>query len=696
MGCLIAAAASAACAVDAAPSPRDLLETIDISSLALSPDGQSLAFREDQADLALNRRQLSWWSVRLDASAPPQRIADGGEALWSDAGVVVDEAPQWSADGRWIYYRALIDHQVQVWRAAADGARQEAVTHDDADVEAFALEPDRDHLTYRTRASREALARAEAQEYDQGVRIDRTIDPAQNLFGAIAVDGRLASQRLAGVWFARTGLLADTPARFQVLDLTDLSTGEASADAVKTLGDRVGPGPLFAGPAPRATSPDGHGEVRATRTAGVSSVHVDRPGSTGAAVACTDRVCVGGDVVALAWRPGHDQVALTLSDAARRQSLYLWTVGTGSVRQVASGAGLLYGGGPSNSPCAAGAAQAVCVAASAGEAPRLRAIDLESGATHDLAIPNGALDAAGAGTVSEIEWTAPDGQGFTGQLFLPPATTPTRRVPLFITYYACEGFVRGGVGDEWPLPSFAADGIAALCINKPPGRGGDQDAVADYNTALTGVRGAIALLDAQGLIDPKHVGMGGLSFGSEAAMWVAMKSDLLTAVSIATPQLEPAYYWTNGAPGRDVRINLRKVWGLGAPDETRGRWARVSPALNTAQIHAAILMQMPEQEYRMGLELFARLSASSTPVELYAFASEPHLKTQPRHKLAIYERNLDWFRFWLLNAVDPDPAKAAQYARWRAMAAARAGDDPVPKAAVPPPPFVQPTPPWAG
>jgi hypothetical protein len=41
------------------------------------------------------------------------------------------------------------------------------------------------------------------------------------------------------------------------------------------------------------------------------------------------------------------------------------------------------------------------------------------------------------------------------------------------------------------------------------------------------------------------------------------------------------------------------------------------------------------------------------------------IKFQPRHKLAAHERNLDRFRFWLQGYEAPDPAKAAQYARWR-------------------------------
>jgi len=76
---------------------------------------------------------------------------------------------------------------------------------------------------------------------------------------------------------------------------------------------------------------------------------------------------------------------------------------------------------------------------------------------------------------------------------------------------------------------------------------------------------------------------------------------------------------------------------------------------------------MPEQEYLQTLDYVAPLEASPTPTELYVFPNEPHQKIQPRHKLAVYQRNLDWFRFWLQGYSDPDPAKAAQYARWSMM-----------------------------
>ena len=84
---------------------------------------------------------------------------------------------------------------------------------------------------------------------------------------------------------------------------------------------------------------------------------------------------------------------------------------------------------------------------------------------------------------------------------------------------------------------------------------------------------------------------------------------------------------------------------------------------------------MPEQEYLYALDYAVPLLRAER-ADLYVFAHEPHQKFQPRHKLAVYERNLDWFRFWLMGAEDPDPAKASQYAYWRLMSARESGQEP--------------------
>src|SRR3546814_9949911 len=101
-------------------------------------------------------------------------------------------------------------------------------------------------------------------------------------------------------------------------------------------------------------------------------------------------------------------------------------------------------------------------------------------------------------------------------------------LPLFITYYTCAGYVRGGTGNEWPLRALAAHGIAALCINAVPG---DTTKDARYRRAQAAVESATKLLSERGLIDASRVGMGGISFGREGTMWTASNSDLIKAVT---------------------------------------------------------------------------------------------------------------------------------------------------------------------
>jgi hypothetical protein len=52
---------------------------------------------------------------------------------------------------------------------------------------------------------------------------------------------------------------------------------------------------------------------------------------------------------------------------------------------------------------------------------------------------------------------------------------------------------------------------------------------------------------------------------------------------------------------------------------------------------------------------------------MMVYADELHVKNQPKHRYEIYQRNLDWFAFWLQGKEDNNPEKRRQYARWRAM-----------------------------
>lgn len=96
-------------------------------------------------------------------------------------------------------------------------------------------------------------------------------------------------------------------------------------------------------------------------------------------------------------------------------------------------------------------------------------------------------------------------------------------------------------------------------------------------------------------------------------------------------------------------------------------WQPYSPALNATRMDIPLLMQLADSEMLTALPTVTALKAYGQPVDLYTFPQEFHIKWQPRHRRAVYERNLDWFSFWLQGREDPAPAKATQFALWRAM-----------------------------
>jgi len=673
-------------------SPRRLLEVADLSSPVISPDEGSVAFRLEQASVVRNTYDVFWYVQAMDGKSPPRRIADGGVLLHDSAGVSVPGHAVWSPDGRWIYYRALVEGQMAVWRAAVDGSGAEPMTHDPADVRDFALSGDGKTLKYSVGATRDEVIAAEQTEYDHGIHIGDTVPVGQGgLFRSGNIDGRLETQRFrsgAAGW-ERVQLLAGVPDQWKAVDLgtagktRDLPSSERppespmasdlSNDMRKALGMRpMEPAP----PWKLAVDADtgrmalltriGNRKKGLLRETDVQLAMLPKAGSS-RTIKCQAELCTGKAISAIQWRPHSDEVLFTVTDPheGQAESIYRWNARTGTVHLVVQSAGLLNGDGRYQSGgCGVSSEALVCVGAKADRPPRLERIDLATGGRQILFDPNEALalNMAKKAPSRLLRWTDAEGQEFTGQFF-PARSTGPGPSPLFVNYYDCRGFLRGGLGDEWPFASLAKEGISALCINSAPYR---LDAVERYGQGLSAVKSVIDLLASKGEIDRTKVGMGGLSFGTEVTLWTVMKSDLLAAASVTSVGMSRNYYLSGSMRGDAFFKPLKEFWQLGALDETPARWRLLSPAGNLDKIKAPILMQMPEQEYVIALDYAIPLIRDHR-ADLYVFPNEPHQKFQPKHKLAAYERNLDWFRFWLQGYEDPNLVKKQQYAHWREM-----------------------------
>ncbi len=54
-------------------------------------------------------------------------------------------------------------------------------------------------------------------------------------------------------------------------------------------------------------------------------------------------------------------------------------------------------------------------------------------------------------------------------------------------------------------------------------------------------------------------------------------------------------------------------------------------------------------------------------IEMHVFPDDTHALIQPIHMLVNFERQIDWFKFWLKHEEDTTPSKRAQYDRWNRL-----------------------------
>jgi dipeptidyl aminopeptidase/acylaminoacyl peptidase len=156
-----------------------------------------------------------------------------------------------------------------------------------------------------------------------------------------------------------------------------------------------------------------------------------------------------------------------------------------------------------------------------------------------------------------------------------------------------------------------------------------------------------------------------LSDGMTTAAFLLSTTDRFAASSISTCCADPKTDQMIVGPRWEAE---RQRFGYPLPTEDRPEfWKPVSLAVNAPRIRSPLMMQLADDEYLRALETYTAFRYSGPPVEMYVFPGEHHVKWQPAHRLAIYQRNLDWFGFWLQGRIDPDSAKQAQYERWEAL-----------------------------
>lgn len=643
------------------------------SPFGVSPDGKSIAFLVRRANPQANAfcQKLMVASLAREG-APPREIDRGGAFIRATfalrnfpvvgAGYAQVITPRWSPDGKRIAFLKRISERTQVWVVEATGnvpARPATSLPDD--VEDFRWSADGSSLIVQTRPSVRVANAGIAQEARSGFVFDDRFSPQfadrplptgpiPPEYLAIGGSGNARSateseQRLFGN--QRDTPKIEIPARAR--GYVEGATGNAAWTESKAPEQLIAPTRLV---------------MRLPQ---------------GVTKHCDTRLCEGARH--LWWGPnGQDLFVLQKTGWGQSQTgLLRWNVSWAAPRRVFATEDALIG-------CAMSRAELICAREGATRPRRLVAIEPATGRERLIFEPNPDWQRFKLGAVKRMRFRNAYGVESFADLVLPPDHQRGQKHPLVVVQYVSDGFLRGGTGDEVPVQVLAAKGFAVLSFARPdfPGwvmeakderelRARNRTDWLDRRSVQSSLEMAIAQAIAGGAVDADRMGISGFSDGTSTTQWALINSRLFKAASLGACCEDMLSYPLAAGPyferfGREMGYRFFE-------DDAPQFWKPMSLVLNAERIDAPILIQTGDSEYEAGLDVISAFRRQGKAIELIVLENEPHFKWQPAHRLAIYERSVDWFRFWLMHLIDCSADKHEQYARWASMRGAPAQAD---------------------
>jgi hypothetical protein len=682
LACLIAITFAFVQVAAAAISSSMLVEMRDITSVSVSPNRDLVVVGICHPDPRANHRELYWALVPIQGSSAPV-IIPGGEEIYdpSAPGALLNRRVLWSKNGVWFFYLRRDGEEVRLWETRRDGKKSRPVIQSASDVVDLQASTNPNQFMVQLAPPRTALRTAEEEENRAGILYDDHVLGGFPLTKTFPVIDRWRNVRRTdnGEWVP-PGWTGRMPAVFDVRlrRLLKISVDHAldgpAPIAAKGHADRVEVVPL-----------DPPSKISSRYYAGQFTLQLERSADEGTALRCALSQCIANQVTVLGWSSDRTEIYFVTDSSQGRSDdrppgiseIHAWNPDRNAARLIYDAGGRLYNlDGPAGLSLEPGSPGQELVVAFAGadQPPRLEAVNFLNGASRVLFDPNPQLRSLTQGHAAWHTWRNSSGYSGHGFVILPDDYHGGEKYPMVITTYTCGGgFLRGGGADGAPEFVLANHGFLVVCVDVPvfevAKREADRSVI--YPVVCDILQGLIDDQAKSGVLDANRVGVTGQSLGANAGAFCISHSHAYAAAAFRHGSVMERAQWDLFDTAAWRRDPVNGIYAhLHMPDprtDPGGRWDKMSVARRARDIDTPTLLQTNDTEYLFSLPLYGAMIEEGKPIEMHVFPEETHALIQPVHRLVNYERQLDWFRFWLQHEQDGNPAKRSQYDRWNRL-----------------------------
>jgi dipeptidyl aminopeptidase/acylaminoacyl peptidase len=651
----------------------DYFSLATIFDCVISPDGQRVAYTEGRWQQSTDDRKTDLWVVETKGGPAKRLTGDRAD----------DRSPQWTPDGRTIYFlgkrqresekRPPYDGKAQVWRIGIDGGEPSAVTKVGGGVLRFQLARDGKSLWYATGSDHVAdewkKLREQFKEVEYGHGVDKVSQvwklDLQNWRAEKVIDDKRHIHDMAlsrdGNRLAMITAPDDRVVNFEGKSRVDVY--DARTKKTETLPDEV-----FRKQAPSpygwlehlAWSPDGRklafNVIFDGYPAKIIAADWDKDGVSVHRLENTGE-SVRGYGSPLHWRGNGELCYLDDREArvrlasmgygggGRHGPLFDRTLGDVVVQSFSYCDDGSCGAVVMNGPTSFEDIYLVEMGKSFDEKPTLSRLTDVNPQTATWKLPQ----------LSIASWKAPDGTPVQGVLELPPDSKEGQKLPLVVAihggpttadYFGLQFWIYG----RTLLP---AKGYAVLCPNYRGSTGYGDKFLTDLfgrenDLDVKDILAGVDALVARGVADPEKLGVMGWSNGGYLTNCVLTHTTRFKAASSGAGIVDAVMEWgANDEPAYAI------VFKKGFPWNAATNYHRASPTYALDKIRTPTLIHVgggdercPPSQSRM---LYRALKEYvNVPTELLVYPGEPHGVMKYKNRKAKMEWDLAWFDRYIL------------------------------------------------